>query len=75
MTHDPDRGLTDEMVFRMFDLDDDGLITAEELVSVLAELGELVSADVAAARIKGGDADGDGRIDLAEFQAMMGDGD
>jgi Ca2+-binding EF-hand superfamily protein len=73
MTQDPDRGLTDELVFKMFDLDGDGLITAEELVSVLAELGEEVTADEAAARIERGDADGDGRIDLAEFQAMMGE--
>ena len=73
MTQDPDRGLTDELVFKMFDLDGDGLITADELVSVLAELGEHVTPDEAAARIHKGDTDGDGRIDLAEFQAMMGD--
>jgi Ca2+-binding EF-hand superfamily protein len=72
-THDPDRGLTDELVFKMFDLDGDGLITAEELVLVLAELGEEVSSEEATARITRGDADGDGKIDLAEFQAMTGD--
>ena len=73
MTQDPDRGLTDELVFKMFDLDGDGLITADELVSVLAELGEDVTPDEAAARIRKGDTDGDGRIGLAEFQAMMGE--
>ena len=73
MPHDPDRSLTDESVFRMFDLDEDGLITAEELTSVLAELGEQITAEEAAARIKVGDSDGDGKISLAEFQAMMED--
>jgi Ca2+-binding EF-hand superfamily protein len=73
MAHDPDRSLTDESVFQMFDLDDDGLISAQELASVLAELGEEVTVEEAAARIKGGDSDGDGKINLAEFQAMMTD--
>jgi Ca2+-binding EF-hand superfamily protein len=73
MESDPDRSLTDESVFRMFDLDDDGLITAQELASVLAELGEEVTVEEAAARMKGGDSDGDGKISLTEFQAMMED--
>jgi calmodulin len=62
---------TSESVFAMFDTDGDGQITASELRAVLAELGEEVGDDEAAARIREGDSDGDGRISLEEFQAMM----
>jgi Ca2+-binding EF-hand superfamily protein len=60
-----------EKVFMMFDLDGDGQITAEELQSALAELGEEVTIEDATERIGTGDADNDGRISLAEFQTMM----
>ncbi|NUR62438.1 MAG: EF-hand domain-containing protein [Catenulispora sp.] len=57
----------------MFDGDGDGQITAAELAAVLTELGEQVDEAEAAARIHGGDADGDGRISLDEFKAMLQD--
>jgi Ca2+-binding EF-hand superfamily protein len=60
-----------EKVFQTFDLDGDGQITAEELKSALAELGEDVTVEDAAERISAGDTDHDGTISLAEFQAMM----
>jgi Ca2+-binding EF-hand superfamily protein len=64
---------TAESLFRMFDGDGDGQITAAELAAALAELGEQVDETEAASRIRGGDADGDGRISLAEFKAMLQD--
>ncbi|WP_370382804.1 EF-hand domain-containing protein [Catenulispora sp. GAS73] len=60
-----------EKVFQLFDLDGDGLITAEELKNALAELGEDVTVEDAAERISTGDTDKDGTLSLAEFQAMM----
>jgi calcium-binding protein CML len=62
---------TPEALFRMFDADGDGQITAAELAAALTELGEPVDEAEAAERIKAGDADGDGRISLSEFEAML----
>ncbi|MFD0634148.1 EF-hand domain-containing protein [Catenulispora yoronensis] len=62
---------TAEALFRMFDEDGDGQITAAELAAALGELGEQVDEAEAAARIQGGDADGDGRISLDEFKLMV----
>ena len=62
---------TAEALFRMFDEDGDGQITASELAAALTELGEEVDEAEAAKRIRGGDADGDGRISLAEFKVML----
>jgi Ca2+-binding EF-hand superfamily protein len=64
-------GVDAEKVFRMFDLDGDGQITADELKSALAELGEDVTVEDAVERIGTGDTDDDGRISLAEFLVMM----
>jgi len=71
MAQAEDDGATPESVFKLFDADGDGHITALELKSALAELGEKVSEAEAAKRIQGGDADGDRKISLAEFTAMM----
>ncbi|WP_049871741.1 EF-hand domain-containing protein [Catenulispora acidiphila] len=60
-----------EKVFRLFDLDGDGRITAAELKSALAELGEDVTEEDAAERIGSGDTDHDGTISLDEFRALM----
>ena len=62
---------TAESLFRMFDGDGDGQITAAELAAALTALGEQVDEAEAATRIAAGDADGDGRISLAEFEAML----
>lgn len=60
-----------EKVFRLFDLDGDGRITAGELKSALAELGEDVTEEDTAERIGTGDTDHDGTISLDEFRALM----
>ncbi|MBW8803838.1 MAG: EF-hand domain-containing protein [Catenulisporales bacterium] len=69
MAHDEEP--TAESLFRMFDEDGDGQITAAELAAALTELGEPVDEAEAAARIRRGDADRDGRISLDEFEAMV----
>jgi Ca2+-binding EF-hand superfamily protein len=60
-----------EKIFRTFDLDGDGKITAEELKAALAELGEDVTVEDAAERITSGDTDHDGTISLDEFRTLM----
>lgn len=60
-----------EKIFRTFDLDGDGKITAEELKDALAELGEDVTVEDAAERINAGDTDHDGTISLDEFRTLM----
>jgi Ca2+-binding EF-hand superfamily protein len=56
--------------FERFDIDGDGLITAAEFKSVMAELGDFnVTETVAAALIKRVDADGDTKISWEEFWA------
>jgi calmodulin len=70
-TADTDTESEAESLFRMFDEDGDGQITAAELAGALRELGEDVDEAEAAARIRNGDADGDGRISLDEFKVML----
>ena len=60
-----------EKIFRTFDLDGDGQITAEELKAALAELGEEVTLEDAAERIGTGDTDNNGTITLDEFRILM----
>lgn len=49
--------------FRVFDLDNDGLIDAQELKYTMRNLGEELSDDDVAAMISAADKNGDGKID------------
>jgi Ca2+-binding EF-hand superfamily protein len=58
------------IAFERFDVDGDGLITATEYKSVMAQLGDFhVTETVAQAVINKIDGDGDGKISWAEFWA------
>ncbi|KAG8391686.1 hypothetical protein BUALT_Bualt01G0213100 [Buddleja alternifolia] len=58
--------------FRVFDVDNNGLISAEELKRVLGRLGcGKCSIKECRKMIKGVDRDGDGFVDFEEFKYMM----
>lgn len=58
--------------FKRYDLNEDGLITAAEYKSVMAQLGDFnVTETVAEAVIKTKDANGDGQLTFDEFWASM----
>jgi len=58
--------------FERYDLDGDGLITATEYKSVMAQLGDFnVTEPVAEAVIRTKDANGDGRLTFDEFWASL----
>ncbi|KAI8538715.1 hypothetical protein RHMOL_Rhmol09G0125600 [Rhododendron molle] len=56
-----------KLVFKKFDANDDGKISASELASILGSLGYVATPDEISAMIREVDADGDGHIDLDEF--------
>ncbi|KAL8230005.1 hypothetical protein R6Q57_014905 [Mikania cordata] len=57
--------------FSIFDIDKNGLITAEELLDVLKSLGENCTITDSRKMIAGADLDGDGMINFDEFKDMM----
>lgn len=57
--------------FSVFDVDNNGLITAEELQNVLKKLGDSCSITESRKMIAGADRDGDGMINFDEFKDMM----
>jgi len=57
--------------FEVFDEDDSGTISAQELLHVMTNLGEKLSEKEILTLMKEGDLDGDGEIDLDEFMQMM----
>lgn len=54
-------------LFRMFDRDGNGYITAAELAHSMAKLGHALTAEELTGMIKEADTDGDGRINFDEF--------
>lgn len=56
--------------FRVFDLDNDGVIDAQELKYTMRNLGEELSDDDVAAMISAADRNGDGKIDY-EGQTIL----
>ncbi|KXJ24804.1 Calmodulin [Exaiptasia diaphana] len=58
--------------FRVFDRNGDGSITAMELRSAMASLGEKLSDDELAEMMREADLDGDGVINFEEFVHMIG---
>ena len=57
--------------FRVFDIDGNGLIDAQELRLTMKNLGEDLSAEDVKAMIRAADKNGDGKIDYEEFIKMM----
>ncbi|HEY3142735.1 MAG TPA: EF-hand domain-containing protein [Acidimicrobiales bacterium] len=60
-----------ESTFNLVDTYGDGLLSAEEMQSVMKALGEEVTAERADTIVKTIDTDGDGRISLEEFATFM----
>jgi Ca2+-binding EF-hand superfamily protein len=57
--------------FELIDSDDDGFISAAELVRLLRALGEEVTEEQAEQVVRGADTSADGLISLEEFAAYM----
>ncbi|KAG6500385.1 probable calcium-binding protein CML18 [Zingiber officinale] len=60
--------------FDVYDLDGNGLISAEELHRVLKQLGEKCSVKDCTRMIRSVDVDGDGNVNFEEFKRMMANG-
>lgn len=58
-------------MFRMFDRDGNGYITAAELAHSMAKLGHALTAEELTGMIKEADSDGDGRINFHEFSRAI----
>ncbi|MEU3021021.1 MULTISPECIES: EF-hand domain-containing protein [unclassified Nocardiopsis] len=57
--------------FTLVDTDNDGLISAEELASLMRNLGDQTTDEQAAEVVRAMDSDGDQRISLEEFARYM----
>lgn len=57
--------------FALVDVDGDGLISAQELASLMRNLGDETTEEQAAEVVRSMDSDGDQRISLEEFARYM----
>lgn len=57
--------------FNIFDKNQNGFITADELRHVMVNLGEKLTEDEAQAMIQEADTDGDGKINFQDFITVM----
>ncbi|XAR70661.1 hypothetical protein NMG60_11027583 [Bertholletia excelsa] len=60
-----------KQLFKMFDRDGNGYITAAELAHSMADLGHALTAEELTGMIKEADSDGDGRINFQEFSQAI----
>ncbi|KAI3501573.1 hypothetical protein L1887_29453 [Cichorium endivia] len=60
-----------KQLFKMFDRDGNGYITAAELAHSMAKLGHALTAEELTGMIKEADTDGDGRINFQEFSRAI----
>ena len=58
-------------VFRIFDKDGDGFITADEIQNEMGNHGDTFTEEQVQQMMKGADANGDGKIDYEEFVKLM----
>lgn len=69
MSRDPERELHE--VFAVFDQNNDGYISQDELFDVLTKLGEVVTKEEVAEMIAEADMDGDGKVNYKEFKQIL----
>lgn len=60
-----------KQLFKMFDRDGNGFITAAELAQTMAKLGHALTVEELTGMIKEADADGDGMISFDEFSQAI----
>ncbi|MER7503329.1 EF-hand domain-containing protein [Nonomuraea pusilla] len=60
------------VTFDLIDADNDGRISATELVRLMEVLGQPITLDAAQEGVRKLDRDGDGLIDVSEFAAFLG---
>ncbi|KAM0952830.1 putative EF-hand domain-containing protein [Dioscorea sansibarensis] len=66
---DPEKELRE--AFKVFDKDQNDLISADELRSVMANLGEKLTAEEVNKMIREADIDSDGQVNYEEFVRLM----
>ncbi|XP_064621637.1 calmodulin-A-like isoform X2 [Lineus longissimus] len=58
-------------VFNVFDVNNSGYITSEELGNIMSSLGERMTDEDIEDMLREADLDGDGKVSYAEFRLMM----
>ena len=58
-------------IFRIFDKDGDGFITADEIKQEMGNHGDIFTEEQVQQMMKGADSNGDGKIDYEEFVKLM----